>query len=90
VRVSNLFGLFSFAEWQRRVVASARRPKALADGSENFARYPAASGLRSRGGYFGRVACCGGASSVAMPVAVRDIPVLPHGMHGLALTKGKL
>jgi hypothetical protein len=27
--------------------------------SENFARYPAASGLRSRSGYFGGVGCCG-------------------------------
>ncbi len=40
-------------------MASARRPKALADGSENFARYPAASSLRSRSGYFGGVGCCG-------------------------------
>ena len=27
--------------------------------SKNFARYPAASGLRSRSGYFGGVGCCG-------------------------------
>ena len=42
-----------------RVAASARRPKALADGSENFTTYPAASGLRSQSGYFGGVGCCG-------------------------------
>ena len=56
-------------------MASARYPKALADGSENFAGYPAASSLRSRpsspsvvaqtglrrtgSGYFGGVGCCG-------------------------------
>ena len=34
--------------WLRWVVAS-----------ENFARFPAASGLRSRSGYFGGVGCCG-------------------------------